>query len=117
ELDSLLVLSGVADAAALLAAPPEQRPIYLGADVGVLRGPLEQARIRVRPGWRVDPGDSAVVLHRNGTLADPLDALRTLCAVWWAEQAGPVRVRAGDDSAVAALEAVGLIERARRPAS
>ena len=108
-MDSLLVLSGSADAAALLAAPPEQRPIYLGADVRVLRGSLEQARIRVRPGWRADLSDGTVVLHRDGAVGDPLDALRTLCALWWVEeQAGPVRVHAGDDGAVAALEAVGL---------
>jgi hypothetical protein len=107
-MDSLLVLSGVADAAALLAAPPQQRPVYLGADVRVLRGSLEQARIRVRPGWRADLRDGAVVLHGNGRVGDPLDALRTLCAVWWAAQAGPVPVHAADDDAGAALRAVGL---------
>lgn len=107
-LDSLLVLSGVADAAALLAAPPGQRPVYVGTDIRVLRRSLEETRIQIRPGWRADPDDGAVVLHRNGTVGDPLDALRTLCAAWWAEQAGPVRVRAGDDSAIVALEAVGL---------
>ncbi|MGH3797866.1 MAG: HAD-IIA family hydrolase [Pseudonocardiaceae bacterium] len=110
-MDSLLVLTGVADAAALLAAPPQQRPVHVGADLRVLGGSVEQTRIRVRPGWRADSKDGTVVLHRNGTVGgplDPLDALRTLCATWWVEQAGPVRVRAGDDCAAAALEAVGL---------
>ena len=51
ELDSLLVLSGVADAVALLAAPPEHRPSHLGADLRVLRGSIEQTRIQARPGW------------------------------------------------------------------
>jgi len=113
-LDSLLVLSGVADAAALLAAPPGQRPVYVGADVRVLGRSLEETRIRTQAGWRADPGAGALVLHGNGalhhsgTIGDPLDALRTLCAAWWVAQAGPVRVRAGDDSASLALEAVGL---------
>jgi hypothetical protein len=49
-----------------------------------------------------------VVLHGNGAVGDPLDALRTLCATWWADQTGPVRVQAGDDSAAAALKALGL---------
>lgn len=107
-LDSLVVLSGVADAATLLAAAPEQRPTHLGADVRALRGSLERSWIQARPGWRADSDGSTVVLHGNGTHGEPLDALRTLCAVWWAEWAGPVQVRAGDESAAAALEAVGL---------
>lgn len=107
-LDSLLVLSGVADAAALLAAPPHQRPVHLGADLRVLCGSLDQTRIRARPGWRADSANGTVVLHGNGAAGDPLDALRTLCATWWADQAGPVQVQAGDDNAAAALKALGL---------
>lgn len=120
-LDSLLVLSGVADVGALLVAPPEQRPVYVGADIRVLRGSLEKARIQPRPGWRVESADGTLLLHRDGTgsdneaVSDPLDALRTLCAAcwgeaWWAEHAGTVRVRACDDAAAAALAAVGLGE-------
>ncbi|MGH3935632.1 MAG: HAD-IIA family hydrolase [Pseudonocardiaceae bacterium] len=107
-LDSLLVLSGVADAIELLAAPPEQRPIHLGADLRVLRGSLDKTRIRARPGWRVDPARDTLLLHGDGTASDPLDALRTLCAAWWAQYAGPVGVRACDAAAAAALVAVGL---------
>ena len=110
---TLLVLSGVADAAALLAAGPQQRPVYVALDVRVLRESVEQARIRPHPGWRVDTDRAGMVLHGNGTVEDPLDALRALCAVWWAghagpDQAGPAQVRAGDESAAAALHAVGL---------
>lgn len=107
-LDSLLVLSGVADAAAVLAAPPGQRPVHLGADLRVLRGSLERTRIQARPGWRADPDGSTVALHSDGAVGDPLDAVRSLCAAWWADRAGPVLVRACDDSAAAALEAVGV---------
>ncbi|MGH3914412.1 MAG: HAD-IIA family hydrolase [Pseudonocardiaceae bacterium] len=107
-LDSLLVLSGVADAMALLAAPPGQRPVHLGADLRVLRGSSETTRIRGRAGWRADSDGSTLALHGNGTMGDPLDALRTLCAAWWAERDGPVQVHACDDSAATALEAVGV---------
>ncbi|MGH3996975.1 MAG: HAD-IIA family hydrolase [Pseudonocardiaceae bacterium] len=112
-LDSLLVLSGVADAVGLLAAPPEQRPVHLGADLRVLRGSLNKTRIRARPGWRVDPTRDTLLLHGDGTAGDPLDALRTLCAAWWALYAGPVRVRACDAIAAAALVAVGLSDATR----
>ncbi|MGH3918591.1 MAG: HAD-IIA family hydrolase [Pseudonocardiaceae bacterium] len=116
-LDSLLVLSGVADAVALLAAPPQQRPVHVGADLTVLRGSLDRTRIQARPGWRVDSADGTLLLHRGGTAdgnaGDPLDALRTLCAAWWAEHVGPVGVRACDAAAAAALVALGLSDAAR----
>ncbi|HEV7831461.1 MAG TPA: HAD-IIA family hydrolase [Pseudonocardiaceae bacterium] len=110
ELDSLLVLSGVSDAAELLAAPPEQRPGHVGADLRVLREPLERARIRLCPGWRVESADSGLLLASDGDAGDTLDALRTLCAVWWVEHTGPVQVRAGDDKAATALQALTLDE-------
>jgi HAD superfamily hydrolase (TIGR01450 family) len=110
ELDSLLVLSGVADAAALLAAPPEHRPSYLGADLRVLRESLQKARIQAQPGWRVESADGGLLLHSDGTVGDPLDALRTLCAAWWEAHTGPVPVLACDDTAATVLGAVGLGE-------
>ncbi|MGH3857480.1 MAG: HAD-IIA family hydrolase [Pseudonocardiaceae bacterium] len=112
-LDSLLVLSGVADAVALLAAPPEQRPSHLGADLRVLREPMETTRIQARPGWCVELVDGGLLLRSDGATDDPLDALRALCAAWWVEHTGPARVGARDDTAVAMLDAVGLGEVAR----
>jgi len=109
-LDALLVLSGVSDAVATLAAPREQRPTYLGADLRVLRGPLDETRIQPRPGWRVefDQATGDLLLSSDGSSKDPLDAVRTLCAAWWGECSGPVQVRACDDTSAKALEAVGL---------
>jgi len=112
-LDSLLVLSGVADAAALLAAPPEQRPSHLGADIRVLRGSLERTRIQARPGWRVESSGGGLLLHGEGAADDPLDAVRALCATWWVEHTGPVQVHARDDIAAAVLDVVGLGEVVR----
>lgn len=109
-LDALLVLSGVSDAVATLAAPPEQRPTYLGADLRVLRDPLDGSRIQPRPGWHVgfDQATGDLLLSSDGSSNNPLDAVRTLCAVWWDEHSGPIQVRACDDAAAKALEAVGL---------
>lgn len=109
-LDSLLVLSGVADAAALLAAPPQQRPSHLGADLRVLREPVEKSRIQASPGWRVEVADDGLLLHGDGAVGDPLDALRALCATWWLEHRGPVRVHPSDDTAAMVLSMVGLGE-------
>lgn len=109
-LDALLVLSGVSDPVDTLAAPPEQRPTYLGADLRVLRGSLDETRIQPRPGWRVefDQATGDLLLSSDGSSSDPLDAVRTLCAMWWGEHSGPVQVRPCDDAAAKALEAVGL---------
>jgi glycerol 3-phosphatase-2 len=106
-LDSLLVLSGVADAVALLAAPPEHRPSHLGADLRVLRESVSRARIQARPGWRVDVADGSLLVHSEGTVGDPLDAVRALCAAWWVEHSGQVEVYACDDAAAAVLDRVG----------
>jgi HAD superfamily hydrolase (TIGR01450 family) len=109
-LDALLVLSGVSDALAALAAPPEQRPTYLGADLRVLRGSLDATRIQPRRGWHVEIDQNAggLRLRSDGASKDPLDAMRTLCAVWWDEHSGSVQVQACDDTAATALEALGL---------
>lgn len=108
--DALLVLSGVSDAVAALSAPPEQRPTHLGADVRVLRGPLDRTLIEPRRGWRVEIDQAAghLLLSSDGGGEDPLDAVRTLCAVWWAEHSGSVQVRACDDTAATVLDTVGL---------
>jgi HAD superfamily hydrolase (TIGR01450 family) len=107
-LDSLLVLSGVTDATAVLAAPPEQRPGYLGADLRALRRSLTETRIQARPGWHVELAEGGLLLHGDGAGGDPLDALRALCAAWWVEHSGPVQVHAGDGAAATVLDMVGL---------
>ncbi|MFE6041885.1 HAD hydrolase-like protein [Streptomyces sp. NPDC056452] len=82
--DSLLVLTGVTDAAQLLAAEPKYRPTYVDRDLrGLLTGQPEVAeeggRIRCG-GWTADAQGDALVLEGDG---DPLDGLRALCGAAW----------------------------------
>ncbi len=96
---TLLVFTGVTDVASLLAAVPEERPDYLGADLGVLGDPYPSA------GWEGEWAVSGVTRVRvvDGDLevsapdgADPWDAVRAAASASWAESdAGrPIDVRA-----------------------
>jgi glycerol 3-phosphatase-2 len=110
-MDALLVLSGVATPAELLAAPPQQRPRYVAADLTSLLQPASTAEMGAQPDWRVQrSGGSATLSYRgaDGSAAQPLVALRALCAALWAEEAGDVPVKPSDDVARAALETLGL---------
>lgn len=101
---TLLVLTGVSDAAELLAAPEALRPDLVGADMSVLTEPVDGLAFGPRPGWTVRPGRS-LELAGDG---DPLDALRALCAAHWANGGGAVAVTATDDGSARALVALGL---------
>ncbi len=116
-MDSLLVLTGVTDAAQLLAAPVGQRPTFVGADLAALFQDPEVLRIAARPGWRCTVTDGELVLHGDSTEpGTPQDALRALCHHWWAEAGGVPVVTAADDAAAAALSTVGLAGRGPRGA-
>lgn len=82
--DSLLVLTGVADAAQLLAAAPEHRPTYVDADLrGLLTGQPEVTRTGETfgcGGWTASAHGEALVLEGDG---DALDGLRALCGAAW----------------------------------
>ncbi|MFI1396413.1 HAD hydrolase-like protein [Streptomyces sp. NPDC020681] len=84
--DSLLVLTGVTDAAQLLAAPPEHRPTYVDADLrGMLTGQPEVSEVDGGfgcGGWTASVRDGALVLDGDGEGA-AMDALRALCAAAW----------------------------------
>lgn len=108
-LEALLVLSGVSDAAGLLAAPAEARPGYLGRDLRDLHADPDELAVGPRAGWRAEVVDGRLVLHGDrGTADDPVDALRTLCAAWWERDTGVPEVRAGNERADRALDALGL---------
>ncbi|MCX3064297.1 HAD hydrolase-like protein [Streptomyces beihaiensis] len=82
--DSLLVLTGVTDAAQLLAAPPHHRPTYVDLDLrGLLTGQpdvvADGGGFRCG-GWTALAMDGRLELEGDGA---PVDGLRALCAVAW----------------------------------
>ncbi|MFD3518601.1 HAD hydrolase-like protein [Streptomyces sp. NPDC058657] len=84
--DSLLVLTGVTDAAQLLAAEPKYRPTYVDADLrGLLTGQPEVTGGSGEfacGGWTASARGDALELTGEG---EAMDALRALCAVAWTE--------------------------------
>jgi HAD superfamily hydrolase (TIGR01450 family) len=115
---SLLVLSGVATPADLLAAGPVHRPDLLAPDAaGMLVAHPEVSP--VEGGWRcgqwqaLAAGDQ-VTLRSVGPAredADGLDGLRALAVAHWSrhrEQGVAAAVRAGDDAAAEVLAGWGL---------
>ncbi len=107
--DSLLVLTGVATARDLVAAPPHQRPTYVAADLRGLLIELDQPAMTQPGQWalhgwtaRAD-GSGGIVLDGKG--ADRDDALRVVCAVAWAP--GADRAPAVSGASTAAADALG----------
>ncbi|MQY13137.1 D,L-glycerol 3-phosphate phosphatase [Streptomyces sp. RB5] len=100
--DSLLVLTGVTDAAQLLAAAPEHRPTYVAADLrGLLTGAPDVGPAGECGGWTASVRGGALELDGEGTA---LDGLRALCAAAWTH-AGRGR---GELDAGKALARLGL---------
>jgi glycerol-1-phosphatase len=97
DMDSLLVLSGVSTLADLLAAGPESRPTYLGADLSSL-GTAPPPLSELRPGspvqgsgWRVEVHGAELLLsHQRGEAGQPggngdvWDAVRAVVVGAWA---------------------------------
>jgi HAD superfamily hydrolase (TIGR01450 family) len=122
--ESLLVLSGVTTARALLLAESAQRPDFLGRDVGALLMPQPEiiteadtvrcglASVQIVAGALVltnsDPA-SAAVLQAGGH--DGLDPLRALAEACWrsADSGHPLsRIDAGDERSHRALAVLAL---------
>ncbi|MFD8984133.1 HAD hydrolase-like protein [Streptomyces sp. NPDC059564] len=103
EVDSLLVLTGIADAEQVLRAEPRHRPTYVDRDLrGLLTGQpeVERAGEGFRcGGWTAVALDDVLDLRGEG---EPMDGLRALCAAAW--------TRAGDGScALDAGKALALL--------
>ncbi|MEU9759535.1 HAD hydrolase-like protein [Streptomyces sp. NPDC047985] len=84
--DSLLVLTGVTDAARLVAAGPKHRPTYVDADLrGLLTGQPEVTRAQgdrfCCRGWSASAAGEELALEGDGD--DVLDGLRALCGAAW----------------------------------
>ncbi|GAB2977015.1 HAD-IIA family hydrolase [Amycolatopsis acidiphila] len=104
-LDSLLVLTGVATPATLLAAVPEERPTYVAATLEALTQPAADLQPGPQKGWQVDVDNHALVVSAKGS-SDAYELLRALCHEAW--QSGVTDVRPQDDEAAAALAELGL---------
>lgn len=106
-LDSLLVLTGVTDAAKLLCAPRGCRPTFVAADLEALLEPADASRVTERTRWHVRVGSGRLDLASAGGDV-PAEALIALCAAWWPAGDGPVTVTAADDTARKALETLHI---------
>ncbi len=121
-LPSLMVLTGVSDARAVLEAPAPLRPTYLGADLGAVDRETGSTEPATGAPWRVERAGNGLTLGHegpgnghggpedvhDGPGDDAVAALRALCAVHWADGGGPVTVHPADDTAATALRALGL---------
>ncbi|HEV2086869.1 MAG TPA: HAD-IIA family hydrolase [Cryptosporangiaceae bacterium] len=110
--DSLLVLTGVATAAAVLAAPPDARPTYLAEDLRGLVTP--HPAVPIQPGtgtrcggWSATTEQGALVLAGAG---NRIDALRALAVAAWSggSLGEPPKVRPDGPAAAVVLTALGL---------
>lgn len=122
EVPSLLVFSGLARPADLLAAPENHRPTYLSPDLSglLIQHPaIDQDTGQARCGaWQVTHDDGSLVLapigdaispeasSGSGLTDDDCDALRALAVVAWG--AGCTRTVAADERAAAVLKRLGL---------
>ncbi|GAA3479813.1 HAD hydrolase-like protein [Streptomyces yanii] len=101
--DSLLVLTGVTDAAQLVAAEPKHRPTYVDADLrGLLTGQPEVTQNGGGfgcGGWTAVVRGDELALEGDG---DVLDGLRALCGAAWS-YAGEGACRLDAGKAVARL--------------
>jgi glycerol-1-phosphatase len=116
-LPSLMVLTGVSTAEDMVRAAVRERPDYVAADLRSLYAGPDVLRVGPHPGWRIDIGPSAVIVHATGRdTGDPLSVVRaTASAVWEAQlDSRPFTVSAGDDTARQAMEPWSLLTMSNR---
>lgn len=112
-LPSLLVLTGVSNAADMVRAGAHERPNYLAPDLRALTQPADALRIGPHPAWRVDIESAVVTVHFTGAEADdPLAVVRATANAVWASglDAASVTIAAGDDTARRAAQRWALID-------
>ncbi|MFL6240424.1 MAG: HAD-IIA family hydrolase [Actinomycetes bacterium] len=110
--DSLLVLTGVTDAHALLAAPVDKRPTYIAADLSGLNMSHPAVGVDGRSaacrGWRASLAGNVIELARTAEVVEPFDALRAVVAAAWLGDGTQPRLR-GETAALDGLGLTGLV--------
>lgn len=108
-LPSLMVLTGVNDAADMVHAAAGSRPDFLAEDLRALHSAAEVLRIAAHPAWRIDTADTTLTVRSTGTEDDDaLAVVRATAHAAWSVD-GAVTVRAGDDAARTALHRWSLL--------
>ncbi|CAN5872736.1 HAD-IIA family hydrolase [soil metagenome] len=113
DLPSLMVLSGVNNAGDAVHAAPELRPTFIAHDLRALHEDAALCAVAAHPAWQVSVDDAAVTVSATGADAgaDGLSVVRAVArAIWDAGRDGvQFVVRAGDDTAAAALQRWSLL--------
>jgi glycerol-1-phosphatase len=108
ELPSLLVLTGASSARDAVHAVPEQRPTYIGHDLRSLHQDAGVLAVAAQSPWRIEAADESITVSaaHDDDADDDLSIVRAVAnAVWSGQLDGQaVTVRAGDDTARAALQ-------------
>lgn len=108
-LPSLMVLTGVNNAADMVHAAPGSRPDYVSEDLRALHTDAEALRIAPHPAWQTQTSGATLTVRATGADAgDPLSVVRATAHAAWAGD-GSVTVAAGDDTARAALQRWSLL--------
>jgi len=86
DLPSLMVLSGVNDAADAIFAEAGQRPVFLGEDLRTLSVDADTVRVAPQPGWHVEVERDRIAVRSAGAdTGDALSIVRALAAAVWAD--------------------------------
>ncbi len=113
-LPSLMVLTGVSTAREAVHAVPAERPTFIAETLAGLHAPADELSVRARPAWRISHDDGVVTVHAAGRddSADGLGIVRATARAVWESGLDRVSIRAGDDTAEAALRRWALLDPA-----
>ena len=100
---TLHVLTGVSGPLALLQAPPQQRPTYIGEDMRALAAEPATLRPGAQGGFQARMEGDELVVDGGEEASTSVQALRTALEVIWAQPTGPRNVRAASTEAEVAL--------------
>ena len=110
---SLMVLTGVNNAYDAVHAAPAQRPTFIARDLRALHDDAASCAVAAHPAWQVSVDGDAATVSATGTDpdADSLAIVRAVARAIWDTGRDDVQfaVRAGDDTAAAALQRWSLL--------